>query len=259
MLKVEGLRKEFGGVVAVNDLSFDICEKHIKAVIGPNGAGKTTLFNLLTGLLPPTRGKISFRGRQITGLRPHVIARMGISRSFQNVEIFDNMSILENVMLGCHCRTICGPLSIALRRKKAVEEERRIRDEALRQIDIVNLDVDPDSLPGSLPFGKRRLVEFARALATSPNLLLLDEPASGLNMRETEQVADLIRKIRDSGITVMLVEHDMSVVMEISDDVLVMDYGTKIAEGKPREVQKNEEVIARYLGQAHSHAENSKS
>jgi len=259
MLSVKGLRKEFGGVVAVNDLSFEIREKHIKAIIGPNGAGKTTLFNLLTGLLAPTRGKILFRDKQIAGLRPHVIARMGISRSFQNVEIFDNMSVLENVMLGCHCRMKCGPLSIALRRKKATEEERRIRDEALRQLEIVNLNVDPDLSPGSLPFGKRRLVEFARALATAPKLLLLDEPASGLNMRETEQVADLIQRIRDSGITVVLVEHDMSVVMEISDDVLVMDYGTKIAEGKPREVQKNEEVIARYLGRANSHAEDKKS
>jgi branched-chain amino acid transport system ATP-binding protein len=258
MLHVDGLTKEFGGVLAVNDLSFEVKEKQIKSIIGPNGAGKTTLFNLLTGLLPASRGRVSFLGKDICGLRPHVIARMGVSRSFQNVEIFDNMSILENVMLGRHCRTNCGALSIALRRHKAVKEEALIREEALRQIEAVGLEADPHSSPAALPFGKRRLVEFARALATSPKLLLLDEPASGLNMRETEQVAQLIRKIRDSGVTVMLVEHDMSVVMEISDDVLVMDYGTKIAEGKPREVQKNREVIARYLGRSNEHVENPK-
>ncbi len=256
MLKIEGLSKEFGGVIAVNDLSFQVAEHQIKSIIGPNGAGKTTLFNVLTGLLPSTRGKTSFLNNDISGLRPHRIAKMGISRSFQNVEIFDNMNILENIMLGRHCRTHCGALSIALRRRKAVKEEKQIRDEALRQMEVVGLDADPHSSPASLPFGQRRLVEFARALATSPKLLLLDEPASGLNMRETEQISELIRKIRDSGITIMLVEHDMSVVMEISDDVLVIDYGVKIAEGKPRDIQKNEEVIARYLGRSGSNAEN---
>ncbi len=259
MLKIEKLTKEFGGVVAVNDLSFQVRENQIKSVIGPNGAGKTTLFNLLTGLLPPNSGSVSFLNRNISGLRPHVIAELGISRSFQNVEIFDNMTILENVMLGRHCRTRSGALSIAVRRRKAVEEERRIREEALRQLELVGIDTRPDSSPASLPFGKRRLVEFARALATSPRLLLLDEPVSGLNIRETEKVAELICSIRDSGVTIMLVEHDMSVVMEISDEVLVMDYGNKIAEGIPHDIQKNEEVIARYLGRSDSRAKNPES
>jgi branched-chain amino acid transport system ATP-binding protein len=256
MLAVKNLTKNFGGVVAVNDLSFEVREKQIKSVIGPNGAGQTTLFNLLTGLLPSTSGRVSFRKKEISRLKPHSIAALGISRSFQNVEIFDNMTILENVMLGRHCRTRSGALSIAFRRKRAVEEERQIREEALRQMEFVGLDSHPDSSPASLPFGKRRLVEFARALATSPSLLLLDEPASGLNMRETEKIAELICEIRDSGITVMLVEHDMSVVMEISDEVIVMDYGVKIVEGIPRDVQKNEEVIARYLGQSNDRAKN---
>ena len=256
MLTVKGLTKTFGGIVAVNDLSFEVREKQIKSVIGPNGAGKTTLFNLLTGLLPSTGGRVSFRKKDISGLKPHSIAELGISRSFQNVEIFDNMTILENVMLGRHCRTRSGALSIAFRRRKAVEEEKQIREEALRQMAFVGLDAHPDSFPASLPFGKRRLVEFARAMATSPSLLLLDEPASGLNMRETEKIAKLICEIRDSGVTVMLVEHDMSVVMEISDEVIVMDYGVKIVEGRPREVQKNEEVIARYLGQSKDRAKN---
>jgi len=256
MLGVEGLTKQFGGIVAVNDLSFEVAEKQIKSIIGPNGAGKTTLFNLLTGLLPATRGKVSFLGKDISGLRPHMIAAMGISRSFQNVEIFDNMSILENVMLGRHCRTRCGALSISLRRRKAIEEERQIQQKAMEEIEAVGLKADIHASPASLPFGKRRLVEFARALATSPKLLLLDEPASGLNIRETEQIAELICKIRDSGITVMLVEHDMSVVMEISDDVLVMDYGMKIAEGKPRDIQKDEKVISRYLGRSDDNAAN---
>jgi branched-chain amino acid transport system ATP-binding protein len=248
MLEVQGLTKEFGGIRAVNDLTFRVAEKQIKSIIGPNGAGKTTLFNLLTGLLAPTRGKISFLGREISGMKPHEIADIGVSRSFQNVEVFDNMSVLENVMLGRHCRTSCGAVSIAVRAKRAIKEERQIREAALERIELVGLEADLDSSPASLPFGKRRLVEFARALATSPKLLMLDEPASGLNIRETEQISELICKIRDSGITIMLVEHDMSVVMEISDEVLVMDYGTKIAEGMPRDVQKNEEVIARYLG-----------
>jgi branched-chain amino acid transport system ATP-binding protein len=256
MLTVKGLTKKFGGIVAVNDLSFEVREKQIKSVIGPNGAGKTTLFNLLTGLLPSTGGTVSFQKKDISGLKPHSIAELGISRSFQNVEVFDNMTILENVMLGRHCRTRSGALSIAFRRRKAVEEEKQIREEALRQMAFVGLDAHPDSSPASLPFGKRRLVEFARALATSPSLLLLDEPASGLNMRETEKIAELICEIRDSGVTVMLVEHDMSVVMEISDEVIVMDYGVKIVEGMPRDVQKNEEVIARYLGQSNDRAKN---
>lgn len=259
MLEVNGLTKEFGGVVAVDDLSFKVEENQIKSVIGPNGAGKTTLFNVLTGLLLPTSGKVSFLNRNISGLRPHAIAEMGISRSFQNVEIFDNMTILENVMLGRHCRTRSGPLSLAFRRRKAVAEEKQIREEALQNMELVGLDSHPDTSPTSLPFGKRRLVEFARALATSPKLLLLDEPASGLNMRETEKVAELICTIRDSGVTVMLVEHDMSVVMEISDEVLVMDYGTRIAEGAPRDVQKDKEVIARYLGRSDSRAKGTES
>ncbi|RJP21132.1 MAG: ABC transporter ATP-binding protein [Candidatus Abyssobacteria bacterium SURF_5] len=259
LLKVDRLTRRFGGVLALNDLSFEVSECQIKSIIGPNGAGKTTLFNLLTGLLPPSSGRITYGDREIGGKKPYVIARMGVSRSFQNVEIFDNMSVMENVMLGFHCRTRYGAFSNAFRRRKAVEEEKYIREEALQKMEIVGLGSEAHSSPASLPFGKRRLVEFARALATSPKLLLLDEPASGLNMRETDQIANLICKIRDSGVTVMLVEHDMSVVMEISDHVLVLDFGTKIAEGKPRDVQRNEEVIARYLGRTNHYAENPKS
>ena len=249
MLRVVHLVKQFGGLRAVSDVSFDVVPGQIKAMIGPNGAGKTTIFNVITGVDVSTEGEIAFRGERITGLKPHQIAARGLSRTFQNVQLFDHMSVLENVMVGRHTRTVSGMLSAALRLPKTRAEERAIREAAMERLVFVGLDRHAEDLAANLPFGQQRTLEFARALATEPELLLLDEPAAGLNSHEAALLADLILKIREQGVTVLLVEHDMELVMDISDEVVVLNYGEKIAEGKPEEVQNDERVIAAYLGE----------
>lgn len=249
ILEISNLVKRFGGVVAVSDVSFSIKEGQIKAIIGPNGAGKTTLFNLITGVISPSAGQIKFKEEKINGLNPHEIASKGISRSFQNVELFDNMSVLENVMVGRHLRSTAGLLSTAFRLPFVKREEKMIVENAMKWLDFVGLDEDPNSSASSLAFGQQRLLEFARAVATEPELLLLDEPAAGLNISETEAICELIKRIRALGITVLLVEHDMSLVMNISDEVVVLNYGEMIAEGIPREIQNNPDVITAYLGE----------
>ncbi len=248
LLEAKNIRRSFGGVVAVNDVSFKIHEGQIKAIIGPNGAGKTTLFNLISGVIRPDQGDVLFKGKPITGSKPHQIARRGISRTFQNVSLFLNMTVLENVMIGRHTRTHKGFFASALRLPGQPAEERAIKVAAMECLDFVGLKEAASLLASALPFGKRRMVELARAMATSPALLLLDEPASGLNTSETADLAKLILKIRDSGITVLLVEHDMSLVMDISDDILVLNFGTPIADGSPTEVRNDPHVVAIYLG-----------
>lgn len=249
ILQVTGLKKAFGGLMALLNLSFTVEGGQIKAIIGPNGAGKTTLFNVITGLFPPTGGRVKFKGKGVDGLQVHEIAAMGISRTFQTVELFKNMSVLENVMVGRHSRTGSGMLRVGLRLWGVRSEEEEILREAMEWLRFVGLDGKAGENAGSLPLGEQKLLEMARALATEPDLLLLDEPASGLNEAETVKVAQLVYQIRDRGTTVILVEHDMDLVMKVSDEILVLNYGQKIAEGSPEEVKNDQRVIDAYLGE----------
>jgi branched-chain amino acid transport system ATP-binding protein len=248
LLEVTDIRRNFGGLVAVDRVSFDVASGCIKAIIGPNGAGKTTLFNIISGVLKPNAGQVRFKGRPISGLRPYQIARAGVSRTFQNPSLFLQMSVLENVMVGRHRLSRYEFGRCGLRWPGQAREEREIREAAWGQLERVGLADHASRPAGSLAFGERRMVELARALATEPELLLLDEPASGLNTREKDDLGDLIMRIRGQGITLLLVEHDMSLVMSLADEVLVLHNGTPIAAGKPAEVQNNPKVISIYLG-----------
>jgi ABC-type branched-subunit amino acid transport system ATPase component len=259
ILEVVSLRKNFGGVVALDDLGFEVRRGQIKSIIGPNGAGKTTLFNVITGIYPPSSGQVRFLGKNVTGLPAHAVARKGISRTFQNLRVFANMTVVENVVVGRHCRTKAGFFRSALKLGGAIKEEKRAAAAGMELLRFVGLEEFAHRGAATLPFGKQRLVEIARALATEPELLLLDEPASGLNVRETEEVGRLVREIRDRGKTIVVVEHDMSLVMGISEEVLVLDHGRRIAEGSPREVQKDPEVLKVYLGEDIAHAEGAES
>lgn len=249
ILETSGLKKAFGGLMALIDITFKVDKGQIKAIIGPNGAGKTTLFNVITGMLPPTGGWVRFKGKGIDGLKAHEIATMGISRTFQTVELFKNMSVLENVMVGRHSRTRSGILRVGLRLGGVKSEEEGILNKAMQWLEFVGLDGKVGENAISLPLGEQKLLEVARALATEPDLLLLDEPASGLNEAETERVAQLIYEIRNKETTVVLVEHDMNLVMKVSDEILVLNYGQKIAEGSPEEVKNDRRVIDAYLGE----------
>jgi branched-chain amino acid transport system ATP-binding protein len=248
LLDVSGIDKRFGGLHAVDEVSFALERGSVQAVIGPNGAGKTTLFNLIAGAIPPDGGKIEMEGRDITGLPPHKIARLGILRTFQAVKLSPRMSALDNVMLGLHAGTKAGFFQGMLALPPSLREERMIRERAMAALEAAGIERFAREEAGSLPFGTQRMVELARALAGEPALVLLDEPASGLNMRETRELSAKIRALADKGITVLLVEHDMSLVMEISDRVVVLNFGKKIAEGSPKEVQSDPEVVRIYLG-----------
>ena len=246
------MSRSFGGLKAVNDVSFSVQPGLIKSVIGPNGAGKTTLFNLISGMLAADSGVVRQNGKEITRLQPHRITEMGICRTFQTTKLFSRMTVLENVMVGRHPRTRAGFLSGVFNLPWTWKEEREIRERSLELLDSLGLMGTAEDLASNLPFGKQRILEIARALATEPSLLLLDEPAAGLNIYETREMADLVLKIRKWGITVLLVEHDMSLVMDISDEIVVLNYGRKVAEGKPEDIQRDPEVIRIYLGGDHA-------
>ena len=246
MLTVSGATRAFGGLLAVSDVSFELRAGEILGLIGPNGAGKTTTFNLITGLLAPQAGQIRFRGQPVTGAAPSHISRLGIARTFQHVKLLPDMSVLDNVAIGAFQRGHAGFLRCLLHLER--EEEQRLRAEAARQIRRVGLEDDMFRPAGSLPLGRQRVVEVARALAADPVLLLLDEPAAGLRYLEKQALSEVLRQLRGEGISVLLVEHDMDFVMGLVDRLVVLDFGIKLAEGLPREIQTNPLVLEAYLG-----------
>ncbi|MGB5985969.1 MAG: ABC transporter ATP-binding protein [Desulfobacterales bacterium] len=248
LLRVSAIAKRFGGVKALSDISFEVPAGLIMGLIGPNGAGKTTLFNVITGAYRPDGGRIHFRDRPLNGRKSHQIVQLGVTRTFQNVALFESMTVLENVMVGAHVRGRAGFWGAVLCLPQARGEEERIRTKALELLDFVGLKEQAGQISADLPFGRQRMVEVARALAAQPEVLLLDEPAAGLNAVETHRLGELLLKIRESGVTLILVEHDMSLTMKICDRIVVLDQGRLLAQGTPREIQADPAVMAAYLG-----------
>jgi len=249
LLSVRGVSRRFGGVQALEEVSFEVRPGVIKGIIGPNGAGKSTLFNLIAGDFPPHAGEVEFGGRAITGLAPHAVAALGIARTYQTTRLFEHMTVLENVMVGRHVRSRTGFVGSILKTPGARAEERAVAARAGEILDLFGLGRYAADSAGGLAFGIKRKVEFARAVASEPALLLLDEPAAGLNIAETRELSSLIATVKNLGITVLLVEHDMSLVMDISDEILVLNEGRKLIEGAPRDIQRHPDVIRVYLGE----------
>ncbi|MFL6581816.1 MAG: ABC transporter ATP-binding protein [Burkholderiales bacterium] len=250
LLAIHRIDKRFGGLTALADISLTIQRNEIYGLIGPNGAGKTTLFNVLTGLYIPEHGSFEFDGVDLVGLKPHRVAQAGIARTFQNIRLFGNMTALENVMVGRHVRTHAGVIGAILRTRRARNEEAAIRSRSRQLLRYVGIETHAGMLSRNLSYGDQRRLEIARALATEPKLLALDEPAAGMNATETVELRQLLEKIRSDGVTILLIEHDVKLVMGLCDRVAVLDYGRKIAEGRPTEVQRNADVIRAYLGGA---------
>ncbi|MBE3116208.1 ABC transporter ATP-binding protein [Candidatus Bathyarchaeota archaeon] len=249
MLRLNGVTKIVGGLIALEDVSLSVTGGSITGIIGPNGAGKTTLFNIITGLYTQTSGEVYLGEKNISLFAPEVLAGLGLVRTFQNVELFGQMTVLENVMVGLHTRSKSGIFSCAFKLPGQIKEERYIKKKSLQWLDFTGMADLAGIKAGNLPFGKGRLLEITRALAVEPRIILMDEPAAGLNSHETSELADLIRMIRKSGITVVLVEHDMELVMDICESIIVLNLGTKLMEGTPREIQENPSVISAYLGE----------
>ena len=249
-LDVQGVSKIFGGLVAVDGVDFSIPSKSIVSIIGPNGAGKTTFFNMLTGLYKPSTGRIAFEGQDITAKRPDIITSLGVARTFQNIRLFATMSAVENVMVGQHARMSAGLFSSVLRTPKVRKEEQLVRERAREMLDYVGLRKNEfDQISVNLAYGDQRRVEIARALASDPRLLLLDEPTAGMNPNESARLTEFMERLRDElDLTILLIEHDMKVVMGVSEYITVLDHGEKIAEGLPQEIRENERVVEAYLG-----------